>query len=90
MKKEVPYSAKVLKGEKSQRTFSGAHLAQIAMPLGGIGAGLLGFVADATGIPTVIALMAILPIPAVALALSLPREARPEAARGPVAAGSLG
>jgi len=48
----------------------------LALGLGGIGAGLLGFLAEATGIPTVIALLAILPLPALALGLSLPREGR--------------
>ena len=61
-----------------------------ALGLGGVGAGLLGFLADATGISTVIALMAILPVPALALALSLPRADRPRPAPGPVAASSLG
>ena len=62
----------------------------LALGLGGVGAGLLGFLADATGIPTVIALMAILPLPALALVLSLPRADRPRPAPEPVGASSLG
>jgi len=61
-----------------------------ALGVGAAGAGILGFVADATGIPEVIALMAILPIPAVALAWSLPREGEPEATLRPAASRSLG
>jgi uncharacterized protein (DUF608 family) len=37
--KAKPYSTTVLKGDKSQRTFAGTDLLQIAMPLGGLGAG---------------------------------------------------
>jgi uncharacterized protein (DUF608 family) len=36
-----PYSAKELKGERGQRTFSGTTAMQIAMPIGGIGAGCI-------------------------------------------------
>jgi len=39
--KAVPYPPAVLKGEKSQRVFRGSDLLQIAMPLGGIGAGCI-------------------------------------------------
>jgi len=39
MAKARPYPTRLLKGKKSQRTFTGANAAQIAMPLGGIGAG---------------------------------------------------
>lgn len=35
----VPYDKAILYGEKGQRTFRGNNLLQIAMPLGGIGAG---------------------------------------------------
>ncbi len=41
MRKAVPYPEKILKGENSQRTFSGDNTLQIAMPLGGIGAGCI-------------------------------------------------
>ncbi|MGI9557954.1 MAG: hypothetical protein ACR2N5_08440, partial [Solirubrobacterales bacterium] len=61
-----------------------------ALGVGAAGAGALGFVADATGIPAIVALLAILPIPAVALALSLPREDEPQAVQEPIAASSLG
>ncbi len=37
----VAYPARLLKGEKSQRSFSGSSAAQVAMPLGGIGAGCI-------------------------------------------------
>jgi uncharacterized protein (DUF608 family) len=39
MKKATTYPQAVLKGEKGQRVFTAEHLLQIAMPLGGIGAG---------------------------------------------------
>ena len=39
MAKAKAYSAAVLAGEKGQRTFEGDHAANVAMPLGGIGAG---------------------------------------------------
>ncbi|HNT34868.1 MAG TPA: hypothetical protein PKH07_07710, partial [bacterium] len=41
MKKAVPYPSEILKGEKSQRCFSGANAIQVAMPIGGIGAGCI-------------------------------------------------
>lgn len=41
MKKAVPFASEVLKGEKSQRSFSGSKAIQIAMPIGGIGAGCI-------------------------------------------------
>ena len=37
--KAVPYSKKDLYGQKTQRTYRGRNLLQIALPLGGIGAG---------------------------------------------------
>ena len=49
----------------------------LAIGLGGVGAALLGALADATGIPTAIALIAVLPLPALALALTLPTAERP-------------
>ncbi|MDA0337675.1 MAG: GH116 family glycosyl-hydrolase, partial [bacterium] len=39
MEKAKPYSRSALAGQKSQRTFEGQDLLQIAMPLGGLGAG---------------------------------------------------
>ena len=39
MEKAKPYSRRELSGDKAQRTFSGQQLLQIAMPLGGLGAG---------------------------------------------------
>ncbi|NLG98759.1 MAG: hypothetical protein GX491_15490 [Chloroflexi bacterium] len=39
--KAVPYDKKALYGETTQRTYSGRNLLQIAMPLGGIGAGCI-------------------------------------------------
>ena len=36
-----PYSRRKLAGDKSQRTFEGQDLLQIAMPLGGLGAGCI-------------------------------------------------
>ena len=41
MAKAKPYSAIALKGDKSQRTFTGPNALQVAMPLGGIGAGCI-------------------------------------------------
>ena len=41
MKKAKPYPARVLAGQRSQRTFSGSQALQVAMPLGGIGAGCI-------------------------------------------------
>ena len=39
MTKSKPYSANALNGDRSQRSFTGTHLLQMAMPLGGLGAG---------------------------------------------------
>ena len=39
MRKATPYPATALESGKSQRTFSGSNAVQVAMPLGGIGAG---------------------------------------------------
>jgi len=41
MTKARPYPQKILKGDKTQRTFSGPHLSQIALPMGGIGTGCI-------------------------------------------------
>ncbi len=41
MKKAAAYPPSVLAGSRSQRTFTGKELLQIAMPLGGIGAGCI-------------------------------------------------
>lgn len=41
MKDAVPYPSTVLVGEKSQRRFSGAKAVNVALPLGGIGAGCI-------------------------------------------------
>lgn len=41
--KAVPFSDKELFTVGSQRTFSGRRLLQIAMPIGGIGAGCINF-----------------------------------------------
>jgi FSR family fosmidomycin resistance protein-like MFS transporter len=48
-----------------------------AIGIGGVGAASLGPLADASGIPAVITLLAILPLPALALALTLPHADRP-------------
>ncbi|MGI9557953.1 MAG: MFS transporter [Solirubrobacterales bacterium] len=57
----------------------------LAIGLGGVGAALLGALADATDISTAIALIAVLPIPALALAFTLPATERTgsEQRRGP-------
>jgi FSR family fosmidomycin resistance protein-like MFS transporter len=44
----------------------------LAIGLGGVAATLLGVVADASGLPAVLWTVAVLPVPAIALALSLP------------------
>ncbi|MDH7571534.1 MAG: GH116 family glycosyl-hydrolase, partial [Armatimonadota bacterium] len=41
MKKAFPYPSRVLAGEKRQRVFSGANAVNVALPLGGIGAGCI-------------------------------------------------
>jgi hypothetical protein len=41
IEKAVPYSAEILSGGGAQRKYRGDHLLQIAMPLGGIGAGCI-------------------------------------------------
>lgn len=40
MQTAIPYSSELLKGEGGQRVFNGRNLLQIALPLGGIGAGV--------------------------------------------------
>jgi uncharacterized protein (DUF608 family) len=41
VEKTRPYSKRILAGDKAQRTFSDSNLLQIAMPLGGLGAGCI-------------------------------------------------
>ncbi len=48
----------------------------LSIGLGGAGAPLLGLIADAHGLPTPIAVIAALPVPALVLALALPRPKR--------------
>ncbi len=48
----------------------------LSIGLGGAGAPLLGLIADAHGLPTTIAVIAALPVPALVLALALPRPKR--------------
>ena len=60
----------------------------LAIGLGGVGAALLGVFADASGIPAAIVLIAILPIPALALALTLPAAERPRQDPTPLAPGA--
>jgi FSR family fosmidomycin resistance protein-like MFS transporter len=50
-----------------------------AIGIGGMGAAALGPLADASGIPAVIKLIAILPLPVLALALTLPHAEHPTA-----------
>ena len=60
----------------------------LAIGLGGVGAALLGVLADASGIPAAIALIAVLPIPALALALTLPAAEQPRSDPVPLAPGA--
>jgi FSR family fosmidomycin resistance protein-like MFS transporter len=49
----------------------------LSIGLGGVGAAILGQVADAHGLRTALEIIALLPLPALALALSLPERRRP-------------
>jgi MFS transporter, FSR family, fosmidomycin resistance protein len=57
----------------------------LAIGFGGLGAAILGLVADATSLRTALEVVALLPLPALALALALP-EGRAHVRRRPVAA----
>jgi FSR family fosmidomycin resistance protein-like MFS transporter len=57
----------------------------LAIGFGGLGAAILGAVADATSLRTALEVVAVLPLPALALALALP-EGREHLRRRPVAA----
>ena len=46
----------------------------LGIGLGGVGATLLGILADSAGLPAVMWTIAVLPIPAILLTLTLPRE----------------
>jgi MFS transporter, FSR family, fosmidomycin resistance protein len=52
----------------------------LSIGIGGLGAALLGVVADAHGLRAALEIVAILPLPALALAMSLPEGRRPGAA----------
>jgi FSR family fosmidomycin resistance protein-like MFS transporter len=54
----------------------------LAIGFGGLGAAILGVVADAAGLRTALEVVAVLPLPALALAMALP-EGRIEASRRP-------
>jgi FSR family fosmidomycin resistance protein-like MFS transporter len=59
----------------------------LSIGLGGVGAAILGQVADAYGLRTALEVVALLPIPALLLAMSLPEGRRPASvAMGPRAA----
>jgi MFS transporter, FSR family, fosmidomycin resistance protein len=49
----------------------------LSIGIGGLGAALLGVVADAYGLRTALEVVAVLPLPALALALTLPEGRRP-------------
>ncbi len=49
----------------------------LAIGVGGLGAAALGLVADSAGLPAAMAAIAILPLPMLALALTLPRDRAP-------------
>jgi MFS transporter, FSR family, fosmidomycin resistance protein len=55
----------------------------LSIGIGGIAAAGLGALADATSLRTALEVLALVPIPALALALSLPEGRRPESARVP-------
>jgi MFS transporter, FSR family, fosmidomycin resistance protein len=55
----------------------------LAIGLGGIAAAALGWLADETSLTTVMWVLAALPLPTLALALTLPRAASPRLARSP-------
>jgi FSR family fosmidomycin resistance protein-like MFS transporter len=55
----------------------------LSIGVGGVAAAGLGALADATSLRTALEVVAVLPLPAVALALSLPEGRRPTAARTP-------
>jgi MFS transporter, FSR family, fosmidomycin resistance protein len=58
----------------------------LSIGIGGIAAAGLGALADATSLRTALEVLALVPIPALALALSLPEGRRPESARVPAKA----
>lgn len=49
----------------------------LAIGVGGLGAAALGLVADSAGLPAAMAAIAVLPLPMLALALTLPRDRAP-------------
>jgi MFS transporter, FSR family, fosmidomycin resistance protein len=55
----------------------------LSIGLGGLGAAVLGQIADAHGLRTTLELVALLPLPALLLAMTLPERRRPEAGRPP-------
>jgi MFS transporter, FSR family, fosmidomycin resistance protein len=58
----------------------------LSIGVGGLGAAVLGQLADAYGLRAALEVVALLPLPALALALALPEGRRPGGARAPAAA----
>jgi FSR family fosmidomycin resistance protein-like MFS transporter len=58
----------------------------LAIGFGGLGAAVLGQVADAYGLRSALEVVALLPLPALALALALPEGRRPSSGRAPAPA----
>jgi FSR family fosmidomycin resistance protein-like MFS transporter len=52
----------------------------LSIGIGGVGAALLGVIADASSLRTALQIVALLPLPALALAMTLPDRPRPGAA----------
>jgi FSR family fosmidomycin resistance protein-like MFS transporter len=57
----------------------------LAIGFGGLGAAVLGVIADAYGLRTALEVVAVLPLPALALAMALPEGRRPGSGRAPAA-----
>jgi MFS transporter, FSR family, fosmidomycin resistance protein len=58
----------------------------LSIGVGGVAAAGLGALADATSLRTALEVLAVVPLPALALALSLPEGRRPESVRAPAKA----
>jgi FSR family fosmidomycin resistance protein-like MFS transporter len=55
----------------------------LSIGVGGIAAAALGALADATSLRTALEVLALVPLPALALAMTLPEGRRPESVRPP-------
>lgn len=79
----VPMLATTLMGQETlpnRKALAASLTLGFGVGIGGIGSGLLGRLGDAKGLPTVLTVLAIAPLVAVAFAMAIPKQPRAESA----------